>query len=274
MSTLMQFSTISTFTMRIVEMTNVLILAAGNPPGERESDGYPLCLTDVEGKPLLERILESCKALQNPRFLIAFQLTEIRRFFLDNIVQLLTDRHCKTIGVENETCGAACTALLASEYIDNDEELLILNANELLFIDFKHTLDSFRLRGLDAGVVIFQSVHPRYSYVRLDQDGYVVEAAEKRPISRNATAGFYWYAKGSEFVTAAKMMIRKNASIADMFYICPVFNELVLLNRRIGVSKIGNEQYLPLKTDRQFEKQEVTREKMGQNESQLPRFSN
>lgn len=239
-------------------MTNVLILAAGSPPIDRDRvyDGYPLCLTDIDGKPLLERIFRSCDSLDCPSYLIAFQVFEIRRFFLDNIVQLLTNNQCKTIAIEGETGGAACTALLASEHIDSDEELLILNANELLSVDFKSVSDNFRSQSLDAGVVIFPSIHPRYSYVRVDSHDMVVEAAEKRPISRDATAGFYWYARGSDFVCSAKRMIRKNASVDNAFYICPVFNEMVLMNRRVGVCRICKDQYLPLKTDRQFEKQE------------------
>ena len=44
-----------------------------------------------------------------------------------------------------------------------------------------------------AGTVIFKSVHPRWSYVKLDSKKNVVEAAEKVPISNNATAGTYFF---------------------------------------------------------------------------------
>ena len=37
----------------------------------------------------------------------------------------------------------------------------------------------------DAGVITFESVHPRWSYVRLDSENRVTETAEKRPISNS-----------------------------------------------------------------------------------------
>ena len=94
------------------------------------------------------------------------------------------------------------------------------------------------------------AVHPRWSYVRCDEDGLVVEAAEKRPISRLATAGAYWYRRGSDFVEAVMAMIRKDASVEGRFYVCPAFNELILRGLRIGTRHIDRAQYFSLATPR------------------------
>lgn len=110
----------------------------------------------------------------------------------------------------------------------------------------------FSRRQLDGGTVTFRSVHPRYSFVRLDERQMVVEAAEKHPISDNATAGFYYFRKGSDFVKAAKAAIRKDARHNDMFYVCPVYNELVLEDKKIGVYPIDAKDYHPIKSDRQL----------------------
>ncbi len=45
-------------------------------------------------------------------------------------------------------------------------------------------------------MVTFESLHPRWSFVRRGGNGLVSEAAEKRVISRDAIAGFYYYRTG------------------------------------------------------------------------------
>src|ERR1700709_2108316 len=124
--------------------------------------------------------------------------------------------------------GATCTALLAVDYIETDDELLIVNGDELVDIELGPVLESFREKGFSAGVFTFPSVHPRYSYVRLDDDGMVIEAAEKRPISRHATAGLYWFRHGTDFVAAAMNQIRNRDSVEDLYYICPSLNDPIL----------------------------------------------
>ena len=78
---------------------------------------------------------------------------------------------------------------------------------------------------------------------------------------KDATAGFYWFSRGRDFVRAAKNMIRKDSRVDGKYYICPAFNELVLENLSIGVHKIDSKLYHPLKTERQVEQFETLFEK-------------
>jgi NDP-sugar pyrophosphorylase family protein len=240
-------------------MMNILILAAGHSEIDTNDDKYPLCLTEFDGVPLLERIINACRVLNPKKMVFAMRKDEVQRFHLDNVVNLLSPG-AATVKVDGDTPGAACTALLAVAHIDSDKELLVLNANELVDIDLGALLADFRSRELDAGTVTFPSIHPRYSYVRLDANGLVAEASEKRPISNHATAGVYWYARGRDFVAAVKDMIRKEAHVDGMYYICPAFNELVLKQARIGAAPIEARKYHPLKSARQMARFESAHE--------------
>lgn len=231
---------------------NVLFLAAGQNYFEPSDGGYPLCLTEFSGTPLIEKMIASCVGLPEAKLIFAIRAEDVRLYHLDHVIGLLAE-DARIISVSDKTAGAACTALLAVEMINTEDELLILNANEMLDIDYRNVVDEFKVRQLDAGIVTFSSVHPRYSYVRLGEHGWVVEAAEKKPISRNATVGFYWYRKGSDFVRAVMEMIRKDAHLDGNFYICPSFNELVLAQMKIGVYQIESDKYHPLKTERQIQ---------------------
>jgi NDP-sugar pyrophosphorylase family protein len=230
---------------------NVLILAAGQSESNSEDGNYPLCLAEIRGVPLVERLVHACMSLATVHLIVAFRRSDIEEFHLDNILEILAP-NSKIVSASKETRGAACTALLATGDIDNAEELLIISGNEFIDIDYATIVDDFRRRGLDAGTVTFPSIHPRYSYVRLSDSGSVIEAAERRPISRHATAGFYWFARGSDFVRAAQAMISKDAAVNGNFYVCPVLNELVLEQARIGQFAIDIKQYSPLKTARQI----------------------
>lgn len=235
---------------------NILVLAAGSNAFDVSDGDYPLCLTELDGIPLIERLTESYATLGAKHFIFALRDAEVGRYHLDNVVrQLVND--ARTIRVSDATRGAACTALLATGYIDNDEELLITSANELLGIAPSDAIGSFRAGGADAGTVIFPSIHPRYSFVRVDAQGDVIECAEKNPISNHATAGFYWFRRGRDFVSAAKQMIRKGAHVDSLFYVCPVFNQLILEQKRISTFPISAQQYHPLKTERHFRQYDV-----------------
>ena len=235
---------------------NILILAAGQTSEKTERD-FPICLTEIDSIPLIQHVFKSCTALNPNNLAVIFRKEDIDAYHLKNIVFLL-HQSVKIIGVHEEAQGAACSALLASEVMDNEHELLIVNGNEFLDMSFLEIVENFRSRKLDAGTVIFHSIHPRYSYVRTDEDGFVQEAAEKKPISLNATAGFYWYSKGSNFVRAAKSLIRKDARVGGNFYICPVFNELILEHKKIGVYSVESSLYHPLKNERQINQFETS----------------
>jgi dTDP-glucose pyrophosphorylase len=86
---------------------------------------------------------------------------------------------------------------------------------------------------VDAGIVTFQSTHPKWSFAKVDNDGNVTEVAEKNPISDKATAGIYFWLKGSDYVKYAEQMIAKNIRVKNEFYVCPVFNEAIADGKRI-----------------------------------------
>lgn len=122
---------------------NILLLAAGGNITEVEDNGFPLTLSELNGRPLIQHLIEVCLNIdENINLIIAFKRSDIQKFYLDNIVKLLAPV-AKIISIENNTKGAACTALLASQYINNNEELLILNANDYLQIDLKKTYFRF-----------------------------------------------------------------------------------------------------------------------------------
>lgn len=230
---------------------NVLVLAAGYSGPATNDGGYPLCLTEFDGTALIERLVTNTQGIKNAHYTFALRDVEAERYHLDRVVDLLVPG-ANVIRVPEVTRGSACTALLAVSQFNPQHEVLIVSANELVDIDFSEVITDFRGRGLDAGTLSFRSIHPRYSYVRLNEDGFVVEAAQQNPITHHATAGVFWFARAGDLAEAIKNMIRKDASLGGNFYIAPTFNEIILKQGRIGVREIDLRSYHPLKTERQI----------------------
>ena len=91
---------------------------------------------------------------------------------------------------------------------------------------------------MDAGILTFESVHPKWSFAKLDKDGFVNEVAEKKPISNNATVGIYYWSKGSDYVKYAEQMIELDKRVNNEFYVCPIFNEAIADNKKIKIFPI------------------------------------
>ena len=134
--------------------------------------------------------------------------------------------------------------------------MIIANGDQLFDINIDESLKRFQEDKVDAGCLCFESVHPRWSYIRLEDD-HIVEAAEKRPLSKMAIAGFYYFAKGLYFIEASKKMIRKDANVNGQFFIAPVLNELVLDNHRMNAYMIASENYHSFYSPQKIEEYEL-----------------
>lgn len=236
-------------------MKIVIPMAGSDERFKQHGFPFPKPVVEIDGRPLIEHAFDCLRMTPEADFTFVIRKEDDMRFYLRDVLRLL-DPDCAIIAVDGETAGAACTVMLAVEQIDNDDELLIANADQILDFDLNGVIEGFRNRDLDAGTVVFDSVHPRWSFVKTDADGFVIEAAEKRPISRNATAGVYYFRKGSDFVAASKAMIQKKASVNGGYFVCPSLNELILSQKKIGVHQIEREQYTSLATPQAVEEYE------------------
>lgn len=227
-------------------MINVLVLMSGSSQAFKDAGyAYPKNLVELGGVPLVQRVLEDLRPLNalGARFVCVMQHDENRKFHTGAVVQLI-DPAAIVVELNGETSGAACSALMAIEHINKDEPLVIVNGDQLLLnVDLVEIVQSFRARTYDGGIIVFEDIHPRWSFVKCNAAGLVVETAEKRPISNLATAGFFYFRKGRDFVSAAMEMIKKDAQVGGLYYICPTYNELILRQQKIGVHKIPRTSY-------------------------------
>ena len=219
---------------------NVLIPSAG-PSVFFKDSYYPKTLTEIAGKTMIQRVIDEYKCIPEIHYIFVFLEEECRRFHTDNIVRLLTGGNCDVIIIRENTMGALCTCLLAVEYVNNDEKLIIANSDEVRDVDYNKIISSYG-EDADVGLISFENYHPRWTYIRTEGD-YVIEVAEKKPISKNAVTGFYFFKHGSDFVEAAKTKIKKAKAVDGVYYVSGSLNELVLKGRKIKHFPIKAESY-------------------------------
>lgn len=198
----------------------------------KEGYQFPKPLIDVSGKPMIQRVVENLDFDAEYIFLVRKEHMKKYEGLTGTLFQI-TDSRCKIVGVDHLTEGAACTALLAKEYINNNEDLLIANSDQIIEYEKENFNLLKNLANIDAAVFTFNAVHPKWSFVKTNSRGFITEVAEKNPISNIATCGIYWYRKGSDYVKYAESMISKNIRVNNEFYIAPVYNELIADGKRL-----------------------------------------
>jgi len=207
------------------EKLNVLIPMAG--AGSRFAEAgytFPKPLIDVNGKPMIQVVAENLGV--EAHFIYVVQKEHREKYYLDSMLNLITP-DCDIIEVDGLTEGAACTALMAKEFINSDSPLLFANSDQYVEWEPLEFMYEMQERDCDGGIVVFEATHPKWSFAKTNDNGVVTEVAEKNPISNQATVGYYYWKHGSDFVKYAEDMIEKNIRVNNEFYVCPVYNQAI-----------------------------------------------
>ena len=229
---------------------NILIPMAGD--GTRFSEkGYtkPKPFIDVDGIPMIAKVIQSLNIRGTYNF-----VCHQKHLKIYDIKKLLTSFQIdfNIIEIEKKTDGAARTALMAKDHINNDEPLIIANSDQFLCWNSNEMLKKFRDEDQDGGIVTFQDSNPKWSFAKII-NAQVVEVAEKKVISNNATVGVYYWKHGKDFVSFAEEMIAQEIKTNNEYYICPVYNNAIKANKRIGYYEIAKDSMWGLGTPEDLE---------------------
>jgi HAD superfamily hydrolase (TIGR01509 family) len=210
---------------------NILVPMAG--AGSRFAiAGYtfPKPLIEVRGKPMIQVVVDNVNI--NAKYTYIVRTEHSQKYNLKYLLNMMTPG-CNVIEIDTLTEGAACTTLLAEQFINDNNPLLIVNSDQFIEWNSGNFMYTMTSGDTDGGILTFPNSHPKWSYVKTDENGYVNELAEKKVISNKATVGIYYWSNGSEYVKYAKQMISKNIRVNNEFYIAPVYNEAIADGKKI-----------------------------------------
>lgn len=239
-------------------MNLVIPIASNSKFFNIEDYFYPKPLIEILGKPMIQHVIENVTdGVEFKKIIFVVRQDECDKFHLDNTLNLLSPIKPIIVKLRADTKGALCSVLLAIEHINDDEPLVISNADQIFTSGIGDKIKQFMASPLDAACVTFNSVHPRWSYVRTGADGLVVETAEKRPISQNAIAGLYFYKRGADFIECGMSSIKHGSSVDGAYFISPVFNEFILKNKKVGHFPVQTDAYHTFYSPKKIEEYEA-----------------
>jgi len=211
-----------------------IIVPLGGKAARFQERGYtfPKPLIEIGSRSMIEVVLENLAPPKPHQYTFVCRKEHLTQFYLGDMLRLLAP-NSRIIPLEQETAGALCSVLLAIDQLDLDEEILIANGDQFISGGLEAFYKVCRKPGIDGCILTFTATHPRWSFVKTDEAGFVTATAEKKPISKQATVGIYYFRKARDLVEGAEKMIVKGLTTSGQFFVCPVYNELILAGKKI-----------------------------------------
>ena len=154
---------------------------------------------------------------------------------------------CQELGIENYhviildylTDGQATTAMMAAKYWDKENALLIYNIDTYVEAG---EMNSAELKG-DGFIPCFQAEGDHWSFVRLDEEGKVVEIKEKQRISNYCTLGAYYFRTCGLYENLYNEYYSKTQELVNgEKYVAPLYDYLLTKGGEIYISDITPER--------------------------------
>lgn len=206
--------------------------------------GYdvPKPFIDVAGKPMIIRVMENL-SLPDANFFLLSRGEHL--YNQKNLIADIQSRFKSTfIPIDKQTEGTACTVLYARSLLDLNEPVVIANSDQIVDDSFIQFIQDARVRDLDGSILTFidDELNPKWSFVKSDKQGFVIQVQEKRAISKFATVGIYYFRRANELIDAIIQMIIENDRTNNEFYVCPVYNYMIRNGKKIGTYSIKKSQ--------------------------------
>lgn len=214
-----------------------LVIPMGGLGSRFETEGYkiPKPFLPIFGKEMYKWVIENMLP-RNPLLRSKVQTHIIVRQEHVALFDDLEGIHLHTVPKLTE--GPACTVLAIKDIINTADPLVIANSDQHLEWDSDALYYSLLHPNIDGLISTFSQRDPsdiKWSYAKTDAHQNVIEVAEKKYISSNASTGIYGWSRGSDFVRFAESMIDQNIRVNNEFYVCPVYNEAIKANSKIRV---------------------------------------
>lgn len=200
------------------------------------TQGYtdPKPLIEFLGKPMVQHVVEHV-GLQHFEHIFLCQKSHVEKYKLHELFSSFLEKYT-IVEVDGITEGAACTVLLADSVLSPDDSVMLVNSDQLVYWD--KDVDSLLNSKFGGCIFCFPGEGPKWSYAKVDLQGFVTEVAEKKQISEHATCGMYFWQKWQYFVDAAEAMIAANDRVNNEFYVAPVYNYAI--DKKITIEYVND----------------------------------
>ena len=226
-------------------MINLIPMAGEGSRFVNEGYDNPKPLIPVSGKPM---ILQAIRSLpEADKWIFVCRAQHIDNFSIDKVLYGQIP-NSEIIKIDYLTQGQASTCMLAENFIDQKEPLLIGPCDNGMTWD-KEKYERLVSSEFDAIIWTFRNNatvkrNPKmYGWVTVDNENNALGVSCKVPISDytvndHAIVGTFYFKKGEYFFNAVKQMVKKNRRINNEFYVDVAMNELIEQGMKVKVFEI------------------------------------
>lgn len=187
-------------------------------------------MVDINGKPMIEVSLD-CIKLDDFKKVFIIRKEHIVNHNMDSFLKDKFGGDIEIVISETDTEGTVCTCLLAEEFLNNDSPLVITTLD--VYFEPIFSMDLIN-PSVDGTILVFKSDNPSYSYSKINDEGFIIETAEKKVISDLSSIGLYYFKSSKDFLDYSKKMVNENIRTNNEFYVCPLYNLLINDGKKIN----------------------------------------
>lgn len=233
-----------------------VVITMGGLGSRFRKAGYkvPKYMIEAKGKTLFEWSMISLEGYKKDVAQYIFIAMKDEDLDIESFVR----RKCKELGINDYhlilldylTDGQATTATLAEKYWNSEHALLIYNIDT--YVE-PGQMNSKELRG-DGFIPCFKAEGDHWSFVRLDEQGRVVEIKEKQRISDHCTLGAYYFKSCGLYKQLYDEYYREEKNLVKgEKYVAPLYDYLLSKGGEIYISDIAPETVHVLGTPEELE---------------------
>ena len=220
---------------------NVVITMAGRGSRFHEA-GYEVPKFEImaHGCSLFEWSMRSLENFLTPSSRVVFICLKENKsssFVLHQARTLgVTDVHI--VELDEITDGQATSAYMSRELWNPEWPLLIYNIDTYVK---PHALKPDDIRsGSDGWVPCFRVPGEHWSFVKLGDDGWAIDLAEKQRISDYASIGLYWFKRADRYVELYDKFFSDTKNLVrGEKYIAPLFRQLLSEGGKVSLSDLS-----------------------------------
>lgn len=221
---------------------NIVITMAGLGSRFRKA-GYniPKYMIEVKGRTLFEWSLESLVGFKNKNntYYFVVRKEDASSDFIEDICMNRGISKFEIIEIEHLTKGQAETVMFAEPFWDAQKPLLIYNIDTYIEAG---EMNSSQIKG-DGFIPCFQGDGDHWSFVRVDNNGSVVEIKEKKRISKYCTVGAYYFKTAKLFKELyMELYVSNNHLESGEQYVAPMYDLMLKKKGEIYITDISSDK--------------------------------
>lgn len=218
-----------------------VVVTMGGLGSRFRSTGYtvPKYMIEAKGRTLFEWSIISLEGYKDRVYQYIFialkdENCDVEGFIRNKCEKMGLD-NCQIIMLDSLTDGQATTAMIAEKKWNPNHSLLIYNIDTYVEAGEMNALE---LRG-DGFIPCFKGKGDHWSFVRLNNEGRVVEIKEKERISEHCTLGAYYFRTCQLYRELYEAYYsQKDNFVNGEKYVAPLYDYLLSLGGEVYISDI------------------------------------